>query len=113
MGIVRPGDMGFDVIHLNLHKPFPHPMARRPGKRPGGLQGISGGFCPGFVLKQNQGQEKPSGSGEAQGFSLVRAEKSIGDVRLFHGNFLVAVKALSYILTLGREGLKAAAQMRS
>lgn len=111
MGIVRPGDMGFDVIHLNLHKTFSTPHGGGgPGSGPVGCKEFLAGFLPGLCVKQNQGQEKPSGSGEAQGFSLVRAEKSIGDVRLFHGNFLVAVKALSYILTLGREGLKAAAQ---
>ena len=85
MGIVRPGDMGFDVIHLNLHKTFspPHGVGG-PGSGPGGCKEFLRPFLPGFMVKGPQ---------------------SIGSVKMFYGNFGVVVKALAYIMTLGREGI--------
>ena len=87
MGIARPGDMGFDVVHVNLHKTFSTPHG-------GGGPGSGPGGCKAFLAKYLPGK-----GGEA----------SIGDVRSFGSNFLVAVKALTYILTIGREGVPAAA----
>ena len=87
MGIARPGDMGFDVVHLNLHKTFSTPHGRGgPGSGPVGCKEFLAPFLPG------------------QG-----AEESIGRVKMFYGNFLVVVKALAYILTLGKEGIPEAA----
>lgn len=85
MGIVRPGDMGFDVIHLNLHKTFSTPHGGGgPGSGPVGCKKFLRPFLPGF---------------------MVKAPESIGRVKMFYGNFGVVVKALSYIMTLGREGI--------
>ena len=85
MGIVRPGDMGFDVIHLNLHKTFSTPHGGGgPGSGPVGCKEFLRPFLPGFMVKGPQ---------------------SIGSVKMFYGNFGVVVKALSYIMTLGREGI--------
>ncbi|MBP3876926.1 MAG: aminomethyl-transferring glycine dehydrogenase subunit GcvPB [Lachnospiraceae bacterium] len=88
MGIARPGDMGFDVMHMNLHKTFSTPHGGGgPGSGPVGCKAFLAEFLPG------------TGSPE-----------SIGDVRSFGGNFLVAVKALTYILSIGREGVPEAAK---
>ncbi len=101
MGLTRPGDMGFDVIHLNLHKTFSTPHGGGgPGSGPVGCKDFLVPFLPGerAVLKED-------GT-----LSLKRSAESIGDVKAFHGNFLVVVKALAYILTLGGEGLADAAR---
>ncbi|MDO4265903.1 MAG: aminomethyl-transferring glycine dehydrogenase subunit GcvPB [Eubacteriales bacterium] len=101
MGVVRPGDMGFDVIHLNLHKTFSTPHGGGgPGSGPVGCKNILAEFLPG---------EQTSQDGE-ENYHLFRPENSIGRLRMFHGNFLVVVRALSYVLTLGREGVPEAAK---
>lgn len=93
MGRVRPGDMGFDVVHLNLHKTFSTPHGGGgPGSGPVGCKGFLTEFLPRSALAEN---------GEPE---------SIGQVRAFYGNFLVVVRALTYILTLGGEGLKEASE---
>ena len=87
MGVVRPGDMGFDVIHLNLHKTFSTPHG-------GGGPGSGPCGCKAFLSKYLPGKDTP---------------ESIGNVRSFGGNFLVAVKAFAYILSIGAEGVREAA----
>lgn len=92
MGIVRPGDMGFDVVHLNLHKTFSTPHGGGgPGSGPVGCKAFLAPFLPKSAL----GEE--------------RAEGAIGQIKAFYGNFLVVVRALTYITTLGREGIPDAA----
>ena len=101
MGICRPGDMGFDVMHLNLHKTFSTPHGGGgPGSGPVGCKEFLAPFLPGIRV-----QEAEDGT-----LSEARSPQSIGDVRNFAGNFLVIVRALAYILTLGREGIPEAAQ---
>lgn len=91
MGITRPGDMGFDVVHLNLHKTFSTPHGGGgPGSGPVGCKEFLSKFLP-----------EPT---------LTKQEQSIGRVKGFYGNFLVVVKALTYILTLGAGGLKEASE---
>ncbi len=100
MGVVRPGDMGFDVIHLNLHKTFSTPHGGGgPGSGPVGCKAFLAEFLPGL-----QPVEKESG--------LVFAvpEHTVGSVKAFNGNFLVVVKAMTYILMLGKDGIPAAAK---
>lgn len=101
MGIVRPGDMGFDVIHLNLHKTFSTPHGGGgPGSGPVGCKKILTPFLPTpVVVKEN----------DKYRLDYDRPQ-TIGTVKHFYGNFLVVVKALSYILTLGKEGIPEAAQ---
>ena len=95
MGLVRPGDMGFDVIHLNIHKTFGTPHGGGgPGSGPCGCKAFLAPFLPKDQIKEN-----------AEGYCLTQPAQSIGRVRSFYGNFLVVVKALTYILTLGREGI--------
>jgi glycine dehydrogenase subunit 2 len=100
MGVVRPGDMGFDVIHTNLHKTFSTPHGGGgPGSGPVGCKEMLKKFLPGPVVVEKDGV-----------YSLVKPEKSIGRVKSFYGNFLVVVRALTYIMTLGKEGIPEAAK---
>lgn len=95
MGIVRPGDMGFDVVHLNLHKTFSTPHGcGGPGAGPVGCREFLAPFLP-VDQAVRQGD----------GFTLEQSMASIGRVKAFYGNFLVVVRALTYLLTLGREGI--------
>lgn len=109
MGIVRPGDMGFDVVHLNLHKTFSTPHGGGgPGSGPVGCKDFLMPYLPGVraVKCEDEGAGQESRTAERCGaYRLLRAPESIGDVKMFNGNFLVVVKALAYILTLGREGI--------
>ncbi|MBM3296409.1 MAG: glycine dehydrogenase subunit 2 [Candidatus Aminicenantes bacterium] len=96
-GICRPGDMDVDVIHLNLHKTFSTPHGGGgPGAGPVGVKKELAPYLPVPVVVRKEGR-------------LVAEEdrpESIGRVRTFNGNFLVVVKALAYILSLGAEGLR-------
>jgi glycine dehydrogenase subunit 2 len=99
MGTVRPGDMGFDVIHLNLHKTFSTPHGGGgPGSGPVGCKEMLAQFLPSVTV-----------TGEDE-LSFTKAENSIGEMKNFYGNFLVVVRALTYILTLGKEGIPEASQ---
>ena len=90
MGVVRPGDMGFDCIHMNLHKTFATPHG-------GGGPGAGAVGCKAFLR-------------EYLPHSALAEELGHIQVRSFQGNFLVVVRALAYLLTLGREGIPEAAE---
>ncbi len=99
MGMVRPGDMGFDVIHLNLHKTFSTPHGGGgPGSGPVGCKEFLARFLPSVTV-----------TGEDT-LTMEKAADSIGEMKSFYGNFLVAVRALTYVMTLGREGIPEASQ---
>ena len=100
MGVVRPGDMGFDCIHSNLHKTFSTPHG-------GGGPGAGAVACKEFLRKYLPGPVVVEKDGK---FDFAYPEKSYGRVRAFWGNFSVIVKALTYIMTLGKEGIPEAAQ---
>jgi len=102
MGITRPGDMGFDVVHLNLHKTFSTPHGGGgPGSGPVGCKAKLAQFLPVPVIASaNDGYEL-----------IYDRPDSIGKVKNFYGNFLVAIKALAYITMLGGEGVKKASEM--
>lgn len=101
MGVMRPGDMGFDCVHLNLHKTFSTPHGGGgPGSGAVGCKSILAAYLPKPVVEENNGVY-------SQNYDCPR---SIGKVKAFYGNFLVTLKALTYILTLGREGIPAAAK---
>ncbi len=98
MGHVRPGDMGFDCVHLNLHKTFSTPHGGGgPGSGPVGCKAFLEPFLPAPRVKEEGGV-----------YTLYAPEQTVGQVRSFYGNFLVIVRALTYILTLGKEGIPAA-----
>ena len=100
MGVVRPGDMGFDCIHSNLHKTFATPHG-------GGGPGAGAVGCKAFLRRYMPGPLVVERDGK---FGFENPEKSIGRVKLFYGNFDVCMKALTYVLTLGREGIAEAAK---
>ncbi len=98
MGQARPGDMGFDVVHLNLHKTFSTPHGGGgPGSGPVGCKAILAEYLPNILV-----------DGEAGNLHMVKPEHSVGELKSFYGNFLVDVRALAYIATLGAEGIKEA-----
>jgi glycine dehydrogenase subunit 2 len=101
VGVARPGDMGFDVIHLNLHKTFSTPHGGGgPGGAAVGCKAPLAPFLPVPRVVERDGS-----------FALdYDCPKSIGSVKAFYGNFLVIVRALTYLLTLGKEGLPQVAQ---
>ena len=100
MGVVRPGDMGFDVIHLNLHKTFSTPHGGGgPGSGPVGCKAFLAEFLPGLQPVETE-----------NGLAFAAPDHSAGSVKAFYGNFLVVVKAMTYILMLGKEGIPAAAK---
>jgi glycine cleavage system P protein (glycine dehydrogenase) subunit 2 len=102
LGMARPGDMGFDVAHFNLHKTFATPHGGGgPGSGPIGVKKELIPFLPiPTVEKENDKY-------------LLNYEKplSIGRVKSFYGNFGVMVKTFSYILSMGAEGLKKASEI--
>lgn len=101
MGLARPGDMGFDVVHLNLHKTFSTPHGGGgPGSGPVGCKEMLIKYLPSPRIIQKDGKYEYAGE----------SPESIGRVKAFYGNFLVVVRALTYILTLGGEGLKNASE---
>lgn len=97
LGISRPGDMGFDVVHLNLHKTFSTPHGGGgPGSGPVGVKKELVPFLPVPVIEETDGRYLPD----------YDRPLSIGKVKNFYGNFGVILKAYSYILLLGAKGLK-------
>ena len=101
MGVARPGDMGFDVVHLNLHKTFSTPHGGGgPGSGPVGCKAFLKDYLPGRQVSEDTGA----------GYHFTGYEEAIGSVKAFYGNFLVVVRALTYVLMLGREGIRQASQ---
>ena len=102
MGISRPGDMGFDIVHFNLHKSFTQPHG---GGGPGsGPIAVSDRIAP--YLPVPVAVREPDGA-----FALDHdREKSIGRLRGFHGNYGTFVRAYAYICSLGADGLRDASE---
>lgn len=101
MGITRPGDMGFDVVHLNLHKTFSTPHGGGgPGAGPVGVVKELVPYLPSPLI-QFDGQKY---------YLDYDSPLSIGRIKSFFGNFGVALKAYAYILTMGPEGLREVAE---
>ncbi|WP_423407376.1 aminomethyl-transferring glycine dehydrogenase subunit GcvPB [Heyndrickxia sp. MSNUG] len=98
MSKARPGDMGFDVVHLNLHKTFTGPHGGGgPGSGPVGVKADLIPFLPKPIITKQDGQYK---------FDYDRPQ-SIGRVKPYYGNFGINVRAYTYIRTMGPDGLKA------
>jgi glycine dehydrogenase subunit 2 len=98
LGRARFGDMGFDVVHLNLHKTFSTPHGGGgPGAGPVCARAELDPYLPAPVVTL-----------EGDSYRLATPERSIGKTMAFHGNFGVLVRALAYIRSLGAAGLRAA-----
>ncbi|MDR1784761.1 MAG: aminomethyl-transferring glycine dehydrogenase subunit GcvPB [Endomicrobium sp.] len=97
MGVVKPGDMGFDIMHINLHKTFSTPHGGGgPGSGPIGVKAFLEPFLP-LPRIESKGNE----------FILnYEKQESIGKLKAFFGNFPVILKAYVYIKSLGAKGLK-------
>jgi glycine dehydrogenase subunit 2 len=107
MGQSRPGDMGFDIVHLNLHKTFSQPHG---GGGPGaGPIAVSERIEPYLPRPQVVRHEGSNGSGPFYDLDHERP-KSIGRLRGFQGNFGVFVRSYAYILSLGGDGLAEASE---
>ena len=97
LGVARPGDMGFDIMHINLHKTFSTPHGGGgPGSGPVGVRKGLEKFLPNpRIVRNDDGSFAISGDNP----------DAIGAVSTFYGNFGVVLRALTYILTLGRENI--------
>lgn len=94
----RPGDMGFDVVHLNLHKTFTGPHGGGgPGSGPVGVKNESIRFLPKPIVSEKEGRY----------FLDYDRPESIGRVKPYYGNFGINVRAYTYIRSMGPDGLKA------
>jgi glycine dehydrogenase subunit 2 len=101
MGKARPGDMGFDALHINLHKTFSTPHGGGgPGAGPVCVSAALAPFLPGPLPVRLDDDT----------FSLAWTDRSIGRVRSSFGNFGVLVRAYGYIVALGGDGLRAASE---
>lgn len=97
VGITRPGDMGFDVVHLNIHKTFSTPHGGGgPGSGPVGVKKDLVPFLPKPLVEYRDGRY----------FLDDDRPLSIGKVKAFYGNFNVMVKAFAYIMSMGGDDLK-------
>ncbi len=102
MGKARPGDMGFDIVHLNLHKTFSTPHGGGgPGSGPVGVKMKLEKFLPVPRLCKNKKDY----------FFDYNAPESIGKIKGHYGNFSVLLKAYVYILMMGRDGLRESSEI--
>jgi glycine dehydrogenase subunit 2 len=107
MGHSRPGDMGFDIVHVNLHKSFSQPHGGGgPGAGPIAVSDRIEPFLPRPQVVRREGE-----NGRAPFYDLeFDRPKSIGRLRGFQGNFGVFVRSYAYILSLGADGLAEASE---
>ena len=107
MGRTRPGDMGFDIVHFNLHKTFTQPHGGGgPGAGPIAVSDRIEPFLPVPLVVRHE-----SGNGAGPAFDLAGDRpKSIGRLRGFQGNYGVFVRSYAYILSLGADGLQEASE---
>ncbi|MBL8163190.1 MAG: aminomethyl-transferring glycine dehydrogenase subunit GcvPB [Anaerolineae bacterium] len=104
MGVVKPGELGFDVMHYNLHKTFSTPHGGGgPGSGPVGVNEKLVPYLPGPVAQIIEAAEEAD---DAPLYGLVMPEKSIGRLKAFHGNFGMHVRAYTYIRANGDEGIR-------
>ncbi|MHB8509661.1 MAG: aminomethyl-transferring glycine dehydrogenase subunit GcvPB [Candidatus Dormibacteria bacterium] len=110
VGVARPGDMGFDVVHLNLHKTFSTPHGGGgPGAGPCGVKQRLARFLPVPTVERRKEAAVEGDPTHTYHLEWDRPD-TIGKVRAFVGNFAVLVKAYAYMRALGGPGLKQVAQ---
>ncbi|MBC7227860.1 MAG: aminomethyl-transferring glycine dehydrogenase subunit GcvPB [Thermoflexales bacterium] len=107
LGIARPGELGFDVLHYNLHKTFSTPHGGGgPGSGPVGVSATLADFLPSPIVvvdPQRSTENSPF-------FTFYNPPKSIGRVKAFYGHFGIMVRAYTYIRMMGPEGLRQVAE---
>jgi len=95
LGVARPADMGFDVMHINLHKTFSTPHGGGgPGSGPVGVVSKLTKYLPNPRVVYENGK-----------YEFFKTKDSIGSISSFYGNFSVVLKAYTYILALGKENI--------
>ena len=103
LGIVRPGDLGLDVLHYNLHKTFSTPHGGGgPGSGPVGVAAHLVDFLPGplvGILEEGDDETPPL-------YGFITPPRSIGRVKSFHGHFGMMVRAYTYMRMHGKEGIR-------
>lgn len=100
LGKCKPGQMGFDIIHLNLHKTFSTPHGGGgPGSGPVGVKAHLSQYLPNPRIYRDN-----------DNYYLTESQRSIGKIKNFYGNFLVLVRAYTYIKIMGADGLKRASE---
>jgi glycine dehydrogenase subunit 2 len=108
LGIVRPGDLGFDAVHINLHKTFSTPHGGGgPGSGPVGVSQRLMDFLPSPVVTI---LEPGTPDGEPPLYGFTNLPKTIGRVKSFNGQFGMMVRAFTYIAMHGAEGLRAVSE---
>lgn len=96
LGLVRPGDTGFDLMHMNTHKTFSTPHGGGgPGSGPIGVKSHLAPFLPAPMVTKKSGR-----------YELYNPAKTIGRMKCYYGNYGVLVRSLSYLLMLGEKGLR-------
>ncbi len=101
MGIVRPGDMGFDVVHVNVHKTFSTPHGGGgPGAGPVAVKAALAEYLPSPVVIRKDGVAQPDGN----------RPLSVGRMKSFHGHVGVLLRAYGYLRTMGACGLREASE---
>jgi glycine dehydrogenase subunit 2 len=99
LGKVRPGDMGFDIVHLNLHKTFATPHGGGgPGAGPVAVSERLAPFLPGPLPRPVPG--------DGDRYQWITPDRSIGRIHGWHGNAMVLARAYAYILANGGDGLR-------
>jgi glycine dehydrogenase subunit 2 len=100
LGVARPGDLGFDVMHFNLHKTFSTPHGGGgPGSGPVGVSARLAPFLPGPIVAR-----------EGDRYHWITPAQSIGRMKAFHGNYGMFIRAYTYIRMQGPDGLLAVAE---
>ena len=100
MGIAKPGDLGMDVLHFNLHKTFTTPHGGGgPGCGPVGVTAELAPFLPGPIAAKDR-----------DGYRQYVPEQSIGRMKAFYGNYGMFIRAYTYIRMMGADGLRAASE---
>jgi glycine dehydrogenase subunit 2 len=113
LGIARPGDLGFDVLHYNLHKTFSTPHGGGgPGSGPVGVSERLADFLPAPIVAVDADRKRSEerSNDEAPFYTFMSPPKSIGRVKAFYGHFGVLVRAYTYIRMLGADGLRRVAE---
>jgi glycine dehydrogenase subunit 2 len=109
MGVVKPADLGFDIMHFNLHKTFSTPHGGGgPGSGPVGATAALADFLPGPIAALCE-EDEDCWDADVN-YRLAMPPQSIGRMKAFYGNFGVLVKAYTYIRHLGSMGLRKAAE---
>ena len=103
LGVCRPGDMGFDVMHINLHKTFSTPHGGGgPGSGPVGVRKGLEDCLPNPRVVYNESTDS---------YFLTGSEKSLGQISFFLGNFAVIIRAYAYLLSMGKENIPLAGKL--